>query len=217
MPYKDQVTLYATAQPLGKREVDGPMGALRTPREKWVDQGLRALADGGVSAVRVEALARALGVTKGGFYGYFADRGALLTEMLDTWERISVDDVLDRIAREGGDALHQVRLAGRLTFSGDRVLPMDLAIRDWARSDPDVAERLRRVDNRRMQLLRDAISHFCTDSDEVEARCMLAFCLALGSNLIAADHPGRNRHEVVAAAGNLVLNRGREGSPTPEE
>lgn len=190
------------------------MGALRTPREKWVDQGLSALSDGGVSAVRVEALARSLGVTKGGFYGYFADRGALLTEMLDTWERISVDDVLDRIAREGGDALHQVRLAGRLTFSGDRVLPIDLAIRDWARSDPDVAERLRRVDNRRMQLLRDAISRFCTDPDEVEARCLLAFCLAIGSNLLAAEHPGRNRHEVVVAAGNLVLNRRREGSPT---
>ena len=55
------------------------MGALRTPREKWVEQGLRALTEGGVEAVRVEGLARALGVTKGASYGYFADRGALLT------------------------------------------------------------------------------------------------------------------------------------------
>ena len=59
------------------------MGGLRTPREMWVDAGLRALATGGVDAVRVEALAKTLGVTKGGFYGYFADREALLTEMLE--------------------------------------------------------------------------------------------------------------------------------------
>jgi AcrR family transcriptional regulator len=188
------------------------VGALRTPRDKWVEEGLRALAEGGVDAVRVEALAKALGVTKGGFYGYFADRDALLTEMLDTWERESIDDVLDRIAREGGDVLDQVRLAGQLTFSSDRLLPIDLAIRDWARRDHNVAERLRRVDNRRMQLLRDAISSFCTDRDEVEARCLLAFCLAIGKHFLAADHPHHTRTQVVARAGDLILDRSNDGS-----
>ncbi|QWF83306.1 TetR/AcrR family transcriptional regulator [Amycolatopsis sp. CA-230715] len=183
------------------------MGALRTPREKWVEQGLRALAEGGVDAVRVEALAKALGVTKGGFYGYFADRDALLAEMLDTWERECVDDVLDRIEREGGDALDKVRLAGQLTFSSDRLLPIDLAVRDWARRDHAVAERLRRVDNRRMQLSRDAIGTFCTDPDEIEARALLAFCAAIGSHFLAADHPGRTRTEVLARAGDLILDR----------
>ncbi|MBU5899821.1 helix-turn-helix transcriptional regulator, partial [Vibrio cholerae O1] len=55
----------------------------RTPRRAWIDEGLRALAVGGPEAVRGEALAQSLGVTKGGFYGYFADRSALLTAMLD--------------------------------------------------------------------------------------------------------------------------------------
>lgn len=189
------------------------MGALRTPREKWVEEGLRALAAGGVDAVRVEALAKALGVTKGGFYGYFADRGALLNEMLDAWERECVDDVFDRIEQEGGDVLDKVRLAGQLTFSGDRLLPIDLAVRDWARRDQAVAERLRRVDNRRMQLLRDAISTFCSDPDEVEARSLLAFCLAIGSHFLAADHPGRTRDQVKARSGDFLLNRS-SGKPS---
>lgn len=183
------------------------MGALRTPREKWVEAGLRALAEGGVEAVRIEALAKALGVTKGGFYGYFPDRDALLTAMLDTWEHESVDDVLERIEQEGGDALDRVRLAGQLTFSGNRLFPIDLAVRDWARRDPKVAERLRRVDNRRMQLLRDAIGTFCTDPEEVEARSLLAFCMAIGTHFIAVDHPGRTRAQVNARAAGLILNR----------
>lgn len=61
------------------------MGAIRTPRDKWIEEGLRALAAGGPEAVRVEVLAQRLGVSKGGFYGYFRNRGALLTEILDTW------------------------------------------------------------------------------------------------------------------------------------
>ncbi|MCN9244129.1 TetR/AcrR family transcriptional regulator [Streptomyces sp. RY43-2] len=182
------------------------MGSLRTPREKWVEEGLRALASGGVDAVRVEALAKSLGVTKGGFYGYFADRDALLKGMLDTWEREAIDDVLDQIESEGGDILDKAFLAGQLTFS-DRLCPIDLAIRDWARRDPSVAERLRRVDNARMGLLREAIGTVCTDPDEIEARSVLAFCAAIGSHFLAADHPGRTRAQVLARVGDLILNR----------
>ena len=60
-----------------------------------------------------DALAQALGVTKGGFYGHFADRDALLEEMLDSWERMSIDEVLERVERKGGGARTKVRLAGR--------------------------------------------------------------------------------------------------------
>jgi AcrR family transcriptional regulator len=183
------------------------MGALRTPREKWIEQGLQALSDGGVDAVRVEALAKALGVTKGGFYGYFADRDALLEAMLDTWERECTDDVFARVEAVGGDVRDKARLAGQLTFSGDRLLPIDLAVRDWARRDEAVAERLRRVDNRRMQLARDGISTFCSDPAEVEARALLAFCAAIGSHFLAADHPGSTRAQVIARAADLLLDR----------
>lgn len=182
------------------------MGTLRTPREKWVEQGLRALASGGVDAVRVDVLAKALGVTRGGFYGYFAGRAALLAEMLDAWEREATDDVLDRIEQEDGEIADKAQLAGRLTFS-DRLLPIDLAVRDWARRDHDVAERLRRVDNKRMQLLREAIGTVCADPREVEARALLAFCGAIGSHFLAADHPGQTRAEVIARAGDIILNR----------
>jgi len=183
------------------------VGALRTPREDWIEAGLRALAAGGVDAVRIEALAKGLGVTKGGFYGYFADRNALLQAMLDTWERESTDEVIALVEREGGDPKAKIQRAGMLTFSNDRLLPIDLAVRDWARRDEGVAERLRRVDNRRMSLLRDLIGTFCDDPDEVEARSLLAFCLAIGEHFLAADHDGRSRSQVLFRAAALLLDR----------
>ncbi|MFD4855417.1 TetR/AcrR family transcriptional regulator [Streptomyces atratus] len=188
-------------------EVEHIVGTARTPRDTWVEEGLRALADRGPDAVRVEALAKRLGVTKGGFYGYFADRDALLEAMLDAWEQESTDEVIDRVEREGGDPKTKAQRAGMLTFSSDRLLPIDLAVRDWARRDEAVAERLRRVDNRRMDLLREMIGTFCSDPDEVEARSLIAFCLAIGNHSLAADHEGRTRAEVLARAGDLILNR----------
>ena len=176
----------------------------RTPRGRWIEEGLRALAAGGPDAVRVEALAQALGVTKGGFYGHFADRNALLEEMLDTWERKATDEVLERVERQGGDARARLRRAGALTFSRE-LLPVDLAVRDWARRDPAVAERLRRVDNRRMDYLRLLFGAICPDQDEVEARSMLAFSLVIGHHFMAADHGARSHADVLELAASWLL------------
>lgn len=171
----------------------------RTPRATWIEAGLRALADGGPEAVRIEALAETLGVTKGGFYWHFKDRPALLDETLDAWERASTDDVLEQVEQHGGDARSKARLAGLLTFSAE-LLPIDLAVRDWARRDKQVEARLRRVDNRRMDYLRTQFSTFCTDDDDIEARCLLAFSLAIGSHFLAADHGEHSRAVVVDLA-----------------
>lgn len=116
----------------------------------------------------------------------------------------------DRVEREGGDARTKIQRAGLLAFSSDRLLPIDLAVRDWARRDEAVAERLRRVDNRRMDYLRELFGSFCSDADEVEARTMLAFYLVIGNHFLAADHGNRTRREVVSRAANLLLERAHD-------
>ncbi len=176
----------------------------RTPRGTWIEEGLRALAAGGPDAVRIDPLAQALGVSRGGFYWHFADRRALLDELLDTWERRSTEDVIDRVEREGGDAGTRARRAGALTFSS-ALLPIDLAVRDWARREPAVAERLRRVDDRRMAYLRSLFASVFPDEDDVEARCLLAFSLAIGTHFVAAGHGGRSRAEVLELAGRRLF------------
>jgi AcrR family transcriptional regulator len=188
-----------------KRDTGEAMAAVaRTPRSSWIDAGLRVLGVGGPDAVRIEQLAEALGVTRGGFYWYFKDRKAFLEEMLDTWESRSIDQALERVESEGGDARDKVRRAGMLTFSRE-LLPIDLAVRDWARRDSSVAARLRRVDNRRMEYLRALISTFCADPVDVEARGMLAFSLGIANHFIAAEHETSNRAEVLEAAMKRVL------------
>lgn len=181
------------------------MASTRTTRREWIDQALTALAAGGPEAIRVEVLARELGVTKGGFYWQFEGRAALLAAMLDTWEQSVVDQVIEQVDRGGGDA--RARLARLFALAGSsRELPrIELAIRNWARNDAEVAERLRRVDNRRMSYLRSLFRQFVGDEDEVEARCFLVFTVFVGSRFLVADHAGRSRSEVHEAALDLLL------------
>jgi AcrR family transcriptional regulator len=176
------------------------MALTRTPRGRWIDEGLRALAAGGPDAVRIEPLARALGVTKGGFYWHFNDRRALLEEMLDTWERVSIDEVIERVEGEGGDARARLRRLFGLAASSGELLKIDLAVRDWSRREDTVAERLRRVDNRRMDYLRSLFGAFCPDEDDVEVRCLLVLSLWIGNHFVAADHGARSRADVLRLA-----------------
>src|SRR5437899_668029 len=170
------------------------MALSRTPRDSWINEGLRALATGGPDAVRIEPLARTLGVTKGGFYWHFDDRGTLLDEMLDAWEHLGVDDVIEIVDRGGGDAREKLRrLFGLTSKTGKGWMRTELAIRDWARRDKTVGRRLRRVDNRRMEYMRSLFREFCRDDDDVEIRCMLVMAMFIGTHFIAADHGARSR------------------------
>jgi AcrR family transcriptional regulator len=176
----------------------------RTTRARWIEAGLEALARGGPDSVRVETLAAELGVTKGGFYGHFDGRPALLTEMLDEWERRSTKEVIAQADAEGGDAAERLRRVLRLTFSED-LHRIDLAVRAWARHDESVAVRLRRIDNERMEFLRRMFGTFITDPDEIEARSTLLFALAIGRHFIVADHPGHTKREAMQLAGEHLL------------
>jgi AcrR family transcriptional regulator len=176
----------------------------RIPREKWIKEGLRMLSEGGPETVRIEPLAKALGVSRGGFYWHFENRGALLGEMLDTWERAATEETIAQVEREGGDPRARMRRAGALTFS-DRLLPIDLAVRDWSRRDAEVAERLRRVDNRRMEFLRSQFREIYDDEGEIEGRAMLAFSLLIGNHFMAADHGDLTRADALELAVRRVL------------
>ena len=155
--------------------------------------------------MRIEPLAQALGVTKGGFYWHFEDRRALLEEMLDAWERLVVDEVIERVESEGGGARAKLRRLSALAASSRELLRIDLAVRDWARRDKAVAKRLRRIDNRRMDYMRSLFRDFCPDEDDVEARCFLNFSLLIGNHFIAADHGERSRADVLKLALTRLL------------
>jgi AcrR family transcriptional regulator len=181
------------------------MAKVRTPRDAWIEAGLRELAAGGPEAVRVEPLAARLGVTKGGFYWHFKGRAALLAEMLDSWEQSMVGDVIAEVESDPGDPRAKLQHLFQLAAGAAGLMPVELAVRDWARRDDEVAARLHRVDNERMDYLRSLFRPICVDDDDVEARSTLAFSLFIGSRFIAADHGGRSRREAVQLATDRLL------------
>jgi AcrR family transcriptional regulator len=178
---------------------------LRTPREAWIEAAMRALGEGGPEAVRVEALAQDLGVSKGGFYWHFEDRRALIGEALDSWEKSGTEDVIATIDSGPADPREKLRRLFELAPAARGLFAVELALRDYARRDRGVARRLRRVDERRLAYLRSLFGRFCADAEDVEARAMLAYSLFVGSYFVSAAHDGRTRAEVLQLAIERLL------------
>jgi hypothetical protein len=56
-----------------------------------------------------------------------------------------------------------------------------------------------------MQYLRLLFGALCPDEEEVEARSMLAFSLAIGDHFMAADHGARSHADVLELAASWLL------------
>jgi AcrR family transcriptional regulator len=100
--------------------------------DDWVDAAYRRFNEGGLAAVRVEAVARDLGATKGSFYWHFADRAALVNAVMERWERSETDFVIDLVERAGTPeerlaALYDVIVDRMGERGGERTLYLDAA------------------------------------------------------------------------------------------
>lgn len=81
-----------TRKPAPKARIKRPRR--RLSRKDWVEGAFEALADRGLPAIAVDALAERLGVTKGSFYWHFRDADDLLSAVVARWEELSVDGVM---------------------------------------------------------------------------------------------------------------------------
>lgn len=127
----------------------------RLDKSDWLRAARLALLHRGVDGVRVEPLARDLGVTKGSFYWHFADRAELLEALLSEWE---AEESLLSDAQDENPQLALRRILDevrRRTLASERgEWPSDVAIFAWAAVDPAIAKRVNRAEEERMALLR---------------------------------------------------------------
>ena len=172
-------------------------------REAWVRAGLARLAEQGVEGVRVEPLAKALGVTKGSFYWHFADRGELLDAMLEAWSSSATAAVIERSEAAGPDSkarLERLTEIASQGFDGK----VELAIRNWSQADARVARVVEEIDATRLGYLRRLLKELGASPLEAEARAFLVYSLLWGDYLLPARHGRFRRKRVLRACFDLL-------------
>ncbi|MBW2498837.1 MAG: TetR/AcrR family transcriptional regulator [Deltaproteobacteria bacterium] len=141
-------------------------------KAQWLEAGLEALAEGGVSAVTIGGLSRSLHIARAGFYWHFKDRSDLLDQMLRHWSHELTEVISDN------PEIAALEPVGRLRHIAEMVLEYDLAayelaIRQWALNDGRAARAVRRVNRKRLDSVRAAFAELGFEGDDLEMRTML--------------------------------------------
>lgn len=154
----------------------------RLRAEDWTAAALQALAEGGLPAVAVEPIAARLGVSKGSFYWHFANRDALLTAALASWERSETEDVI-AYAETLPPGVPRLRLlltgAIGVQYASSTGARVELALQPTA-SHPLVAPVLARVAARRLEYLAAQFVELGCAPDEARRRGLLTYTVYLG-------------------------------------
>ena len=148
--------------------------------EVWVNLGLEVLASKGAAAVRVERLARTLGVTKGSFYWHFEDRRALERAMAAQWEALATEQIIVATEGGGGSAAERVKRLIERTMAHPSAPAMEQAVRAWGASDKTVQRVLARVDERRQAYVRGLLMEHGLPRTVAVARARLLYLVLIG-------------------------------------
>ncbi len=161
-------------------------------KSDWIQAGLAAVADDGPNGLRIDRLCRRLGVSKGSFHHHFAGSGDFKQTILVAYETLVVEALDQAIGHTAADnpkaALASLTAAIASTESFYRP-DLEVAMRAWAFSDPEVRAVQERVDTRRLDSLQRIWIRILDDPAEVQTAALLPYLVGIGASLVQPPTP----------------------------
>lgn len=147
--------------------------------DDWVACALEVLADEGVGGIKIGTLCRRLGVTKGSFYWHFEDLEAFLGAVAEHWAAGREAAVASFVELESVEPAERLRLM-MMRFADTEGWPLERAVREWARTNAWVHERVARTDEQMFAKVRDAFVDLGFTEQDAAVRGQMLFCTGVG-------------------------------------
>ncbi len=183
------------------------MGAVKQTldRRAWIEGAFALLGEAGETGVRIEPLAKRLGVTKGSFYWHFRDRRALLDAVLTHWENRETTRFIDLVEAGGGDPAERLKALFGAVLGDESGLGPELAVRDWARRERKTSDIVLAVDNRRSAYIEERFGEMGLSAEDARARAGLLYGLVVGEYMIWRRETARRRSDRIGRALAYVI------------
>lgn len=152
--------------------------------DDWIQQGLKALAKSGFTALKADPLARAMGVSRGSFYWHFADLAAFHAAVLKRWREIAAEQIIADV-----EAADDEPLKALLRRSFGARLDLERAVRNWAAFDAAAQGAVRAIDRRRIDYIEQLLTKRGLAPATAQARAQILYWTFLGFALSGAPVP----------------------------
>jgi AcrR family transcriptional regulator len=179
----------------------GPAADVARPAltpERWIEAATQVLVDQGIDHVRVDVLARELGVTRGSFYWHFRDREDLLRSVLQAWRQRATEQLTERLESAHSDPHQQLRDVISLPFRGRaaaKAARIELAIRAWARRDAMARAFVDEADASRIGYIAQVFSSLGFPIVDARSRAFLLYAYVVGESLMSNQGSAAQRED----------------------
>lgn len=153
----------------------------------WAEAALQLIAEAGLGALTVDALAARLGVTKGSFYWHFSGRADLLAAALERWEQTATADHIAGLTAIP-DARRRLELMLAAASQPPRARSLYAALAEAA-EDPIVRRVLDRVASLRIGYLETCYRELGLTVPLAKAHAVLAYAAYRGLLQLAHEAP----------------------------
>lgn len=166
------------------------VGHVKVTREDWLNVARDVLVSDGVAEVKVLALGTRLEVSRSSFYGYFQSRKHLLEELLDDWENRNTRKIVESAGAptisitEGVCNFFRCFLDPNLFDRG-----LDFAVREWARRDGAVRQRIDAADATRLKAICAMFERFGYTDYDADTRARILYFMQLGYHALEVREP----------------------------
>jgi AcrR family transcriptional regulator len=183
----------------------------RLTAQDWIDFALTTLADEGFHALKVDVLARKLGVSRGSFYWHFRDLGAFHARVIEHWKQIATEGIIADIERYD---VGEERLDALARHGFGRDVVLEVRMRAWADNNPEVARVLSDIDRRRREYMEQMLVEAGIAPPLAATRGQLFYWTYLGAALSRSKLTGERLDRIVAElkASALSVNRRRSST-----
>ncbi len=151
--------------------------------QRWLDLGLETLRENGTTGLRIDRLARQLGVTKGSFYAHFSSKNDYLTALCEHWRHQAMPMDVDRFFEAPGTLADKLLTLSRYVERSERAR-YDFAMREMAKVNGCAAEAVAAVAGARLAFSFEVFRRAGFEEDEARARGCLLYSWLLASVLI---------------------------------
>lgn len=155
--------------------------------QNWLDIAESELAKSGISAVRIEPLAKKLKVTKGSFYWHFSSRKELFEKLLLNWRTRSTVAIIERlndIELTPKERLRKLFLIPYKRNTKTNGAALELAIRNWSQNDKAVQEILNEVDTHRLTFIAMIFESLGYNKEQAEIRASRFYYTMQGISVV---------------------------------
>jgi len=173
---------------------DASSNKTRATREIWLDAAYDLFVSEGFEAVKVMPLAKKLNLTRTGFYWHFKDLSDLHDAIIEIWQTRNTGIVLERCAAPAKSLCAALLNLIDCWIDNDLFdAPLDLAIRNWARSDAKLQSLVEQSDDARLKAVTAVFVRFGRTGDAAHYRALTAILTQTGYYSMHVSEPRLQR------------------------